>query len=69
MYIQCSAYFTKDQSRKRKAMNTEEYFKRAAKCANLAPLAVRAEENTVPKATLSPFNRMKDDDISDLELF
>ena len=63
MYEKSSAYLKKEQSRKRKAMYTKDYFKRAAKCAKLAQFAARAEGNTVPKATLSTLNKMKDDDI------
>ncbi|WAR21807.1 hypothetical protein MAR_015781 [Mya arenaria] len=45
VHKQAISAFAKEQSRKRKAMNTPEYFKRAAKCAKLAPLvAVAAPE-------------------------
>ncbi|WAQ99004.1 hypothetical protein MAR_023377 [Mya arenaria] len=53
--------FAKEQSRKRKAMNTPEYFKSAAKCAKLAPLvavaapeAVSAHRVTAPGKVSAP---------------
>ncbi|WAR21806.1 hypothetical protein MAR_015780, partial [Mya arenaria] len=47
VHKQAISAFAKEQRRKRKAMNTPEYFKRAAKCAKLAPLVVVAAPELV----------------------